>query len=145
MFCPTNCQNKCEPGNRELQKIRRGRRREASDDKKKEANVRSNSQSRSPSIPHHTKTTTPLGVSTTTYTNCRYSKPKTHGQTKTTVEGLICSIGSTTYTSRYTTRTPKGEIYISIKKSKRVVSITFVISPTSSTRGSITNHRNNFK
>jgi hypothetical protein len=96
----------------------RGGRREASDDQKKEANARSNYQPRSSSIPHHTKTTTPLGGGSMTYTSCRDSKPKTCGQTKTTVGGLGCSIGSTTYTSRYTTRTPNGEIYISIKKSK---------------------------
>jgi len=80
-----------------------------------------------------------------TYTSCRDSKPKTSGQIRTIVGGLNCSIDSTTYRSKHTTRAPKGKIYISRKKSSQVVSIMFFISPTSPTRGLITNHRTNYK
>jgi hypothetical protein len=40
---------------------------------------------------------------------------------------------------------PKAKIYISKKKSSWMVSITFVISPTSSIGGAIINHKTNYK
>jgi hypothetical protein len=58
----------------------KGRREETFDDQKMEANVINISQPICHGIPHHINTTTSRG-STTTRTNCRYSKPKTNGQT----------------------------------------------------------------
>jgi hypothetical protein len=72
----------------------RGRRIETYDDQKKETNVRSIPQLRTPGIPHHTKTTTTSGGSTTTSIGCKTSKPKTSGQTRTIVGRSSYTIGS---------------------------------------------------
>ncbi len=123
----------------------RGRRGKTYNHQKKEANVKNNSQPKSLSILYHTKTITTSGGGTTTYTNCKDSKPKISGQTWTRIGKLGCLIGSTTYRLRHTTRTLNGEICISRKKSSWVVSIMFFISPTSSIGGSIINHITNYK
>ncbi len=92
-----DCQDICKLGNKELDRIFRGRaRRETFDDWNKEIDAKNNFQQRSPHIPHHTKTTTPSRKGIMTCISCKDSKPIIGGQIKTIVGGLGYSTSSTT-------------------------------------------------
>jgi hypothetical protein len=66
----------------------RGRRGETSNDKKKEVDVKKNSQPKSLDIPYHTKTIATSRRGTMTYINCKDSKPRISGQIRTIVKRL---------------------------------------------------------